>query len=139
MKPKFIILGIVLCVLSSAPLKADPDGLDSATISGTYELFPKSVPEPGALTLLTVGVLMTLLAWEKVKFDRGHKNNQDARREAYWQVLGKRDGLQAAVRVSRSSSKGVEKYTLPVSFSPHNPKRSLDTWKKERRKNVDFP
>ena len=37
MKPKFIILGIVLCVLSSAPLKADPDGLDSATISGTYE------------------------------------------------------------------------------------------------------
>ncbi len=121
MKPKFIILGIVLCVLSSAPLKADPDGLDSATISGTYELSSKSVPEPGALTLLTVGVLMTLLAWEKVKFDRGHKNHLNARREAYWQILGKKDGLQAEVRGRRSSSKGDEKYTLPVSFSPHDP------------------
>ncbi len=90
MKPKFIILGIVLCVLSGVPLKAALDGVDSATISGTYELFPKSVPEPGALTLLTVGVLMTLLAWEKVKFDRGHKDNQNARREAYWQVLKKK-------------------------------------------------
>ena len=85
MKSKLIILGIVLCVLSSAPLKADPDDLDSATISGTYELSSKSVPEPGALTLITVGVLMTLILWEKVKFDRGHKDNQNARREAYWQ------------------------------------------------------
>ena len=90
MKPKFIILGIVLCVLSSAPLKAAPDGLDSATISGTYELPPKSVPELGALTLLTVGVLMTLIALEKVKFDREHKGNQNARREAYWQAFKKK-------------------------------------------------
>jgi len=86
MKPKFIILGIVLCVLSSAPLKADPDGLDSATISSTYELSPKSA---GAFTLLTVGVLLTLIAWEKVKFDREHKDNQNARREAYRQALKK--------------------------------------------------
>ena len=92
MKPKFIILGIVLCVLSSAPLKADPDGLDSATISGTYELSSKSVPEPGALPLLTVGVLLTLIAWEKVKFDREHKGNQKARIEAYWQGLKEKSG-----------------------------------------------
>ncbi len=94
MKPKFIILGIVLCVLSSAPLKAAPDGLDSATISGTYELSPKSVPELGALTLVTVGVLLTLIAWEKVKFDREHKDNQNTRREAYWQALKKKSGQQ---------------------------------------------
>ncbi len=90
MKPKFIILGIVLCVLSSAPLKAAPDGLDSAMLSGTYERSPKSVPAPGALTLFTVGVLLTLIAWEKVKFDRGHKDNQHAKREAYWQALEKK-------------------------------------------------
>jgi len=89
MKPKFIILGIVLCVLSSAPLKADPDDLDSATISGTFELSPKPVPEPGILTLLTVGVL-TLIVREKVKFDRGHRDKQNARVEAYWQALKKK-------------------------------------------------
>ncbi len=126
MKSKLIILGIVLCVLSSAPLKADPDDLDSATISGTYELSSKSVPEPGALTLLTVGVLMTLILWEKVKFDRGHKDNQNARREAYWQGFKKKsgrsqDGIQATSRGSRSISKGDEKHTLPVSFSPQSP------------------
>ena len=92
MKPRLIILGIVLCVLSSAPLKADPDGLDSATISGTYELSSNSVPEPGALPLLTVGVLLTLIAWEKVKFDREHKGNQKARIEAYWQGFKKKSG-----------------------------------------------
>ncbi len=86
MKPKFIISGIVLCVLSGALLEADPDDLDSATPSGTYELFPKSVPEPSALTLLTLGVMLTLIAWEKVKFDREHKVNQNTRREAYWQA-----------------------------------------------------
>ncbi len=84
MKPKFIILGIVLCVLSSAPLKAAPDVLDSAAISGTS---PKSA---GELTLLTVAVLLTLIAWEKVKFDREHKVNQNTRREAYWQALKKK-------------------------------------------------
>ncbi len=84
MMPKFIILGIVLCVLSSAPLKADPDVLDSAAISGTP---PKSA---GAFILLTVGVLLTLIAWEKVKFDREHKDNQNTRREAYWQALKKK-------------------------------------------------
>jgi len=86
MKPKFILLGIVLCVLSSAPLKADPDDLDSATISGTYELSPKTVPEPGILTLLTVGVL-TLIVREKVKLDRVQKDRQNAKMEAYWQAL----------------------------------------------------
>ena len=88
MKPKCIVLGIVLCVLSSAPLKADPDVLDSAAISGTS---PKSA---GAFTLLTVGVLLTLIAWEKVKFDRKHKVNQNTRREAYWQALKKKSGQQ---------------------------------------------
>ncbi len=88
MKPKFIILGIVLCVLSSAPLKADPDDLDLATVGDTYELSPKPVPAPGILTLLTVGVL-TLIAREMVKFDREHEGNQKARIEAYWQDLKK--------------------------------------------------
>ncbi len=88
--PISIILGIVLCVLSSAPLKAAPDGLDSATISGTYELSLKFVPELGALTLVTVGMLMTLIVWERVKFDREYKGNQNARREAYWQALKKK-------------------------------------------------
>ena len=89
MKPKFIILGIVLCVLSSAPLKADPDDLDSATIGDTYELSPKPVPAPGILTLLTVGGV-TLIAREMVKFDREHEGNQKARIEAYWQDLKKK-------------------------------------------------
>ncbi len=84
MKPNFIILGIVLCVLSSAPLKANPDVLDAAAISGTT---PKSA---GAFILLTLVVLLTLIAWEKVKFDRGHKDNQHAKREAYWQALEKK-------------------------------------------------
>ena len=84
MKPKFIILGIVLCVLSSAPLKANPDVLDSAAISGTT---PKSA---GAFILLTLVVLLTLIAWEKVKFDREHKVNQNTIREAYWQALKKK-------------------------------------------------
>ena len=36
-----------------------PDYFDSATISGTYELSPKSaVPEPGTLSLLAVGLLV---------------------------------------------------------------------------------
>ena len=88
MKPKFIILGIVLCVLFSAPLKASTDVLDSAAISGA---FPKSA---GVFILLTVGVLLTLIAWEKVKFDREHKANQNTRREAYWQALKKNSGQQ---------------------------------------------
>ena len=83
MKPKFIILGIVLCVLSSTPLKASPDVLDSAAISGTP---PKSA---GALTLIAVGVLLTLIAWETVKFNREHKDNRNTRREAYWQASKK--------------------------------------------------
>ena len=78
MKPNFIILGIVLCVLSSAPLKANPDVLDAAAISGTT---PKSA---GAFILSTLVVLLTLIAWEKMKFDREHKDNQNTRREAYW-------------------------------------------------------
>ena len=84
MKPNFIILGIVLCVLSSAPLKANPDVLDAAAISGTT---PKSA---GAFILLTLVVLLTLIAWEKVKFDREHKVNQNTRREAYWLALKKK-------------------------------------------------
>ena len=84
MKPNFIILGIVLCVLSSAPLKANPDVLDAAAISGTT---PKSA---GAFILSTLVVLLTLIAWEKVKFDREHKGNQNARIEAYWQGLKKK-------------------------------------------------
>jgi len=91
MKPKFILLGIVLCVLSGEPLKADPDELDSAMIGGTYELSPKTFPAPGILTLLTVGVL-TLIIREKVKFDREHKGNQKARIEAYWQGLKEKSG-----------------------------------------------
>jgi len=102
MKPKFIILGIVLCVLSSAPLKADPDDLDWATISGTYELSPKSVPEPGILTLLTVGVL-TLIAREKVKFDRGHKDKRNARMEAYWQALRKTQPSEQRMKLQQEN------------------------------------
>jgi hypothetical protein len=90
MKPKFIILGIVLCVLSSAPLKADPDDLDLATVGGTYELSPKPVPAPGILTLLTVGMLTLIAAREMVKSDREHEGNQKARIEAYWQDLKKK-------------------------------------------------
>jgi hypothetical protein len=86
MKPKFIILGIVLCVLSSPALKADPDDLDLATVGDTYELSPKPVPAPGILTLLAVGVL-TLIAREMVRFNREDEGNQRARIEAYWQDL----------------------------------------------------
>ncbi len=102
MKPEFIILGIVLCVLSSAPLKANPDGLDSVTISGTYELSPKSVPEPGILTLLTVGVL-TLIVREKVKFDRKHKGNQTARKEAYWQDLRNKQPSEQRMKLQQEN------------------------------------
>ena len=102
MKPKFILLGIVLCVLSSAPLKADPDDLDSATISGTYELSPKPVPAPGLLTLLTVGVL-TLIAREKVKFDSKHKGNQEARKEAYWQDLKNKQPSERRMKLQQEN------------------------------------
>jgi len=102
MKPKFIILGIVLCVLSSAPVKADPDDLDSATISGTFELSPKPVPEPGILTLLTVGVL-TLIAREKLKFDRGHQDKQNARMEAYWQALKKKQPSEQRMKLQQEN------------------------------------
>jgi len=102
MKPKFIILGIVLCVLSSAPLKADPDDLDSATISGTYELSPKPVPAPGILTFLTIGVL-TLIAREKVKFDREHKGNQKVRIEAYWQDLKKKHPSERRMKLQQEN------------------------------------
>ncbi len=102
MKPKFIILGIVLCVLSSAPLKADPDDIDSATIGGTYELSPKPVPAPGILTLLTVGVL-TLIAREKVKFDREHKSSQKARIEAFWQDLQKKQPSERRMKLQQEN------------------------------------
>ena len=102
MKPKFIILGIVLCVLSSAPLKADPDDLDLATIGDTYELSPKPVPAPGILTLLTVGVL-TLIAREMVKFDREHKGNRKARIEAYWQDFKNKQPSERRVKLQQEN------------------------------------
>jgi len=102
MKPKFIILGIVLCVLSSAPLKADPDDLDSARFGDTYELSPKPVPAPGLLTLLTVGVL-TLIAREMVKFDREHEGNQKARIEAYWQDLKKKQPSERRMNLQQEN------------------------------------
>jgi len=102
MKPKFIILGIVLCVLSSAPLKADPDDLDSATFGDTFELSPKPVPAPGILTLLTVGVL-TLIAREMVKFDREHEGNQKARIEAYWQDLKKKQPSERRMNLQQEN------------------------------------
>lgn len=102
MKPKVIISGIVLCVLSSAPLKADPDDLDSATIGATYELSPRPVPTPGILTLLTVGVL-TLIAREMVKFDREHKGNQKARIEAYWQDLKKKQPSERRMNLQQEN------------------------------------
>ncbi len=100
MKPEFIVLGIVLCVLFSAPLTADPDVLDSAIISGTDERSPRSVPEPGILTLLTVGVL-TLIVREKVKFDRKHKDNQNARIEAFWQALKKEQPSEQRMKLQQ--------------------------------------
>jgi len=130
MKPKFVILGIVLCVLSSAPLKADPDGLDSATISGTYELSPKPVPEPGILTLLTVGVL-TLIAREKVKFDRGHQDKQNARMEAYWQALKKKttlrteDEITAGEPLNGHKTKYRPLVEIPSELLPQNTFRDL--------------
>ncbi len=102
MKPKFIILGIVLCVLSSAPLKADPDDLDLARISGTIEPSSRPVTEPGILTLLTVGVL-TLIVREKVKFDRGHKDKQNARMEAYWQALKKKHPSERRMKLQQEN------------------------------------
>ncbi len=102
MKPEFIILGIVLYVLSGAPLTAEPDDFDSATISGTYELSSKPVPEPGILTLLTVGVL-TLIAREMVKFDRGHKDKQNARMEAYWQALKKKQPSEQRMKLQQEN------------------------------------
>ncbi len=102
MKPKFIILGIVLCVLASAPLKANPDDLDLATVGDTYELSPKPVPAPGILTLLTVGVL-TLIAREMVKFDREHEGNQRARIEAYWQDLKKKQPSERRMNLQQEN------------------------------------
>ena len=102
MKPKFIILGIVLCVLSSAPLKAGPDDLDLAGVGDTYELSPKPVPAPGILTLLTVGVL-TLIAREMVKFDREHEGNQKARIEAYWQDLKKKQPSERRMNLQQEN------------------------------------
>ena len=102
MKPKFIFLGIVLCVLSSAPLKANPDDLDLATVGDTYELSPKPVPAPGILTLLTVGVL-TLIAREMVKFDREHEGNQKARIEAYWQDLKKKQPSERRMNLQQEN------------------------------------
>ncbi len=130
MKPKFIILGIVLCVLSSAPLKADPDDLDSATIGGTYELSPKPVPAPGILTLLTVGVL-TLIVREKVKFDREHKGNQKARKEAYWQDLKnkqpseRRMKLQQEKQLNGYKTKYRPLVEIPSELLPQNTFRDL--------------
>ncbi len=128
MKPEFIILGIVLCVLSSAPLKADPDVSDSATISGTYERSSKSVPKPGILTLLTVGVL-TLIVREKVKFDRGHKDKQKARMEVYWQALKKerpseqRMELQQEKQLNGHKTKYLPLENIPSELLPPNTKQ----------------
>jgi len=130
MKPKFIILGIVLCVLSTAPLKADPDDLDSATISGSFELSPKPVPEPGILTLLTVGVL-TLIVREKVKFDRGHRDKQNARVEAYWQALKKKQPseqrmkLQQEKQLNGHKPKYLPLVEIPLELLPQNTFRDL--------------
>jgi len=128
MKPKFIILGIVLCVLSSAPLTADPDDVDSATISGSFELSPKPVPEPGILTLLTVGVL-TLIAREKVKFDRGHRDKQNARMEAYWQALKKKQPseqrmkLQQEKQLNGHKPKYLPLVEIPLELLPQDTKQ----------------
>ena len=130
MKPEFIVLGIVLCVLFSAPLTADPDALDSAIISGTDERSPKSVPEPGILTLLTVGVL-TLIVREKVKFDRKHKGNQKARKEAYWQDLKnkqpseRRMKLQQEKQLNGYKTKYRPLVEIPSELLPQNTFRDL--------------
>jgi len=130
MKPEFIILGMVLCVLCSTPLTADPDVFDSATINGTHELSSKSVPEPGILTLLTVGVL-TLIAREMVKFDRGHKDKQNARMEAYWQALKKKQPseqrmkLQQEKQLNGHKPKYLPLVEIPLQLLPQNTFRDL--------------
>ncbi len=128
MKPEFIILGIVLCVLSSAPLMADPDVLDSATISGTDERSLNSVPEPGLLTLLTVGVL-TLIAREQLKFTRKHKDKQNARIEAFWQALKKEQPSEQRMKLQREKQlnghkpKYVPLAEIPVELLPQDTKQ----------------
>ncbi len=128
MKPEFIILGIVLCVVFSAPLTADPDVLDSATISGTDERSPKSFPEPGILTLLTVGVL-TLIAREQLKFARRHKDKQNARIEAFWQALKKEQPSEQRMKLQRETQlkghkpKYVPLVEIPVELLPQDTKQ----------------
>ncbi len=128
MKPEFIILGIVLCVVFSAPLTAEPDVLDSATISDTDERFPRSVPEPGILTLLTVGVL-TLIAREQLKFARRHKDKQNARMEAFWQALKKEQPSEQRMKLQREKQlnghkpKYVPLVEIPVELLPQDTKQ----------------
>ncbi len=130
MKPEFIILGIVLCVLCSTLLTADPDVFDSATISGTHELSSKPVPEPGILALLTVGVL-TLIAREKVKFDRGHRDKQNARMEAYWQALKKKQPSEQRMKLQQEKQLNGHKtkyrplVEIPSELLPQNTFRDL--------------